>query len=282
MEAGPTLRVCGKRLAIATCTVAAIALALSAPALADPGLSSLLSGTTESLPPAIADPVEDAGPTVEGIVEQVEAPVDAALAAVEETTPLIDSTVSDGTTGVEQTVAGALGAVHDTVEPVGGASPTPTPASPRARAHHVPTAKTVPTSTVSSDVSRSESGVTAVDTASHRALVPAARATPPPAGRARAAAYADFSRAARFESSLALAKKPRDAGSAPASPPPGSRGDSAAFGGLLPQPPAPALLIALLLGLLALAAPSAAGSRLHASVALLRPVDVRFRLVRPG
>lgn len=283
MDARPTLRVCGKRLAIATCTVAAIALALSAPALADPGLSLLLSGATGSLPPVIAEPVADAGSTVEGIVEQVEAPGDAALAAVEETTQLVDSTVSDGKAGVEQTVAVALGAVHETVEPVDGASPTRMPASPAARAHHVPTAKTVPTSAVSSDVSPSASGVPAIDAASHRALVPAARVSPPPAGgRALAAVPAVLSRAASFENSLALAKKPRDAGSAPASPPPGSRGDSSAFGGLLPQPPAPPLLIALLLGLLALAAPSAASSRLHAGVALLRPADVRFRLVRPG
>jgi hypothetical protein len=80
----------------------------------------------------------------------------------------------------------------------------------------------------------------------------------------------------------AIGEAIRQGAKAPARPQPRSHDESFAFGGLVPQQPPPAPLVALLLGLLALAAPRTGGRRLHPAVALLRPGGVPFRLVRPG
>jgi hypothetical protein len=287
MHADQPLRRLGKRLALATCTGVVIAAALAGPAMADPG--ALLFGVAESLPPVVAEPVEDVGSTAEQLVEQVQAPVDA---VVEDATGLVDETVS----GVQETVVdGTLGAVEETVPTVAVSPSDPDVAAPTAvRTEQGSTPETVPTTTavVSPDVSQSGSTLATVGT--ERVLAPNARSG---ATRSRSSdptlpvvstesiestAIATAAVTVTREESPAASARPRDG--ANASPPtqPSFFADPSIFGGSVPQPPAPALLIALLLGLLALAAPRAGGPRVHPAVALPHPADVRFRLVRPG
>lgn len=260
----------GKRLAIATCAAAVVAATLSAPAMADPG--GLLSGVTQALPPVVAEPVKDVGATAEQLVEEVQAPVDE---TAQDVTGLVDETVSDVRETAE-TVVPAV-AVRETDPAVG---------APTAVQTETDTAPT-PTLVAPVEASQPESGRPAVGV--ERVVAPTTRA-----GSERSRRSAPTLRTTRHvETAVSVTPTredvsprtgvlPREGADAPAPPQPRVFGDPSVFGGSVPQPPAPALLIALLLGLLALVATRAGGPRLHTAVALPHPADVRFRLVRPG
>jgi hypothetical protein len=290
----------------------------SGPALADPGLSSLVTGITGPLPPALTEPVDEVGATVDPALDpaldQVQGQVDAATASVDETvdqtTGLVDATVSGAAPVVEQTVENTLGAAGDTLDTLGGgtsappsvlppsasadaraadASPTSTDQAARGQAPTaIPTGSAVPPAQLESAVLSGEtepaallrSGGTRLATTRPSGGSPTLSETTIPA--VRLASGADAPTAADRPHQVLAGDAARAPENRPARPLPLPDGDSLLFGWLPSEPPPAAPLLAALLGLLALAAPLAGGRRLHPAVALLRPADVRFRLVRPG
>jgi hypothetical protein len=288
-------------VALVTCAVGVIAAGYSGSALADPGLAPLVSGVTEPLPPAVADPIAGVGSAVEPLLEPVQPPVDEVATTVEDTGALVDATVSD----VEQAVNGTLGTSTETLNAPGDASAPPTPAPPTPAPPAERTGVAAPenaaahTSPASpgSESAKPEAAVLAAPTAATTALdptpvttvvapisavAPIAGANPPIAGAPSPRSGVVVAPAAA-ESPAGIAGPAQHEGmTSPPRPQLRSEGESLLFSALLRNPPSPAPLIVALLGLLALALPRPGGPRLHAAVAALRPADVRFRLVRPG
>jgi hypothetical protein len=296
-----------KRLALCIGAVAAVSAMFSGPAYAEGGLTGLLTGTAEQLPPLLAQPVADVASTL--------APVEQALP------PLAQKAVDDvaETTGAVVETTG--GVVESVLPPAPEVTPPATgnPLAPPAEATPVADAPVSAPEAAASAAPPADVTVTPVEAAAppveeqemvapiappaaslvqpaQAALLPlpdvrAPEATPAardhrrprPESTTQAGHTAPGSAAQEPIAALPAVTKAPDAARAPFAPFwPWPDVPLPGFSVLSLTAGAAWLVFSALLALLLLAAPAAHGTLLRAGVAKRRSADVQFRLVRPG
>lgn len=295
MDAGSIPRSRLRRFALCTAAVAAAVALFPGFARADDGLSALVGDTVgnraEQLVPPAADPV------VNPVVAPVADVISTVVPAVEEAVPpALDPAVDavaqtgDATTdsalpalkeneGSTEAPTGGTPQLHESM-PGGGSASSVTPDADTGAPVE---AESAPTATVrASEVAAPDSASSAVLAQASPGETPtAAVSRQPTAGSPQTPSPGEVASYAPATPVIVADARAGSAKRLPAFPRPTDSG-LPGFDVPLPSLAAFALLLALPLAILALSAPGTRGRGVSPGVALLRSVDVRFRLVRPG
>lgn len=277
MNAGSIPRSRLRRFALCTAAVAAALALFPGIARADDGLSALVGDTVgntveQLVPPAAAPVVAPVVDVISTVEEAVPAAVDPAVDAVAQTADATTDSALPALKENEESMKAPTGGtpqLHESM-PGGGSASSVTPDADTGAPVEAESAPTA-TAGASEVAAPSRPGETPTAAVSRQPTVGSPQ-TPSPGG------------VASYAPATPVIVADAQAGSAmrlPAFPRPT---DSGLPGFDVPLPPlaAFALLLALPLGILALGAPGTRGRGVSPGVALLRSVDVRFRLVRPG